>query len=157
MPPFPRVTCCRSSNLPLLPYLPLLNERPLMERRFYPTSSYEQTEIRPGLFGAVMEGERATAVRLEFAPGMTRTGIHWHDDHEQFGLVVSGRIELAIGGTVGQLGPGEMYHVPKGVHHGGTIVVGEQPAVVIDFFTPPREEYVRAAHGGPTFDPVTRT
>jgi hypothetical protein len=35
-------------------------------------------------------------------------------------------------------------------------VIGDEPAVVIDFFTPPREEYVRAAKGGPAYDPVTR-
>jgi quercetin dioxygenase-like cupin family protein len=125
-----------------------------MDQRFYTKTSYEQTEIRPGLFGAVIEGDRSTAVRWEFVPGMPRTGIHWHDDHEQFGLIVSGRIELSIGGTVQELGPGEMYHVPKGVHHGGTVVLSDEPAVVVDFFSPPRDEYVRAAHGGPAFDPV---
>lgn len=125
-----------------------------MDRRFYTTGSYEQTEIRPGLSGSVMEGARSTAVRWEFAPGMARTGIHWHDDHEQFGIVVSGRIELQVDGVVCELGPGEMYHVPKGVHHGGTVVIGNESAVVIDFFSPPREEYVRAAHGGPAYDPV---
>jgi hypothetical protein len=50
-----------------------------------------------------------------------------------------------------------MYYVPKGVPHGGTIVIGDDPAVVIDFFSPPREEDVRAAKGGPAFDPVART
>jgi quercetin dioxygenase-like cupin family protein len=125
-----------------------------MTRSFYTLDAYEQTEIRPGLAGAVIAGERSTAVRWEFAPDMARTGIHHHDEHEQFGLVVSGRIELEIGGVVAQLGPGEMYYAPKGVPHGGTIVIGDEPAVVIDFFSPPREEYVRAANGGPPFDPV---
>jgi quercetin dioxygenase-like cupin family protein len=125
-----------------------------MTRSFYTLADYVQTEIRPGLAGAVIAGERSTAVRWEFAAGMERTGIHHHDEHEQFGLIVSGRIELEIGGVVSQLGPGEMYYAPKGVPHGGTIVVGDEPAVVIDFFSPPREEYVRAANGGPAFDPV---
>ena len=125
-----------------------------MTRSFYTLADYLQTEIRPGLAGAVIVGERSTAVRWEFAPGMERTGIHHHDEHEQFGLVVSGRIELEIGGVVSQLGPGEMYYAPKGVSHGGTVVISDEPAVVIDFFSPPREEYVRAANGGPAFDPV---
>jgi quercetin dioxygenase-like cupin family protein len=127
-----------------------------MTRSFYTLDAYEQTEIRPGLVGAVIAGERSTAVRWEFAPDMARTGIHQHDEHEQFGLVVSGRIELEIGGVVSQLGPGEMYYAPKGVPHGGTIVISDEPAVVIDFFSPPREEYVRAANGGPPFDPVAK-
>ena len=125
-----------------------------MNLRFYATDSYVQTEIRPGLFGAVIEGERATAVRWEFEPSMARTGIHSHDEHEQFGLVVSGRIETEIDGDVRRLGPGEMYYIPKGVPHGGTIVLGPENAVIIDFFSPPREEYVQAAKGGPSFDPV---
>jgi len=125
-----------------------------MSRSFYIHDAYVQTEIRPGLTGAVIDGERSTAVRWEFAPAMPRTGIHQHDEHEQFGVVVGGRIELEIGGVTCRLGPGEMYYVPKGVPHGGTIVIGDEPAVVIDFFTPPREEYVRAANGGPAFDPV---
>ena len=126
-----------------------------MKRRFYTAGTFEETEIRPGLFGSVMEGEQTTAVRWEFLPGMPRTGIHHHDDHEQFGLVVSGRIELEIGGEVRTLGAGEMYYAPKGVPHGRTVVIGDEPAVVIDVFSPRREEYVRAAHGGPAFDPVS--
>jgi quercetin dioxygenase-like cupin family protein len=127
-----------------------------MTRTFYTLDAYEQTEIRPGLLGAVIDGERSTVVRWEFAPDMARTGIHQHDEHEQFGIIVGGRIELQIGGVVCTLGPGEMYHIPKGIPHGGTVVIGDEPAVVIDFFTPPREEYVRAAKGGPAYDPVTR-
>lgn len=125
-----------------------------MNRRFYTHDAYVQTEIRPGLTGAVIDGERSTAVRWEFPPSMERTGIHQHDEHEQFGIVVGGRIELTIGGVTSQLGAGEMYYVPKGIPHGGTVVIGDEPAVVIDFFSPPREEYVRAANGGPAFDPV---
>jgi quercetin dioxygenase-like cupin family protein len=125
-----------------------------MTQSFYTLDAYVQTEIRPGLSGAVVSGERSTAVRWEFPPGMTRTGIHLHEEHEQFGIVVGGRIELEIGGVTSQLGVGEMYYVPKGVPHGGTVVIGDEPAVVIDFFSPPREEYVRAANGGPAFDPV---
>jgi quercetin dioxygenase-like cupin family protein len=125
-----------------------------MKRSFYGLSEFEQTEIRPGLQGAVFESELATAVRWEFQPGMPRTGIHHHDDHEQFGFIISGRIEVEIGGEVRVLGAGEIYYAAKGVPHGHTVVVGDEPAVVIDFFSPPREEYVRAAHGGPAFDPV---
>lgn len=125
-----------------------------MSRNFYTQGQYPQTEIRPGLFGSVIDGEKATAVRWEFAPDMERTGFHHHDEHEQFGIVVSGRIELTVDGVASVLGPGEMYYVPKGVRHGGTLVLSDEPAVVIDVFSPPREEYVRAANGGPAFDPV---
>src|SRR5580700_3501288 len=99
-----------------------------MTRTFYTLDDYVQTEIRPGLSGAVIGGERSTAVRWEFPVGMERTGIHQHDEHEQFGIVVSGRIELQIGGVTSQLGPGEMYYAPKGIPHGGTVVIGDESA-----------------------------
>lgn len=126
-----------------------------MKRKFYGSNEFDQTEIRPGLFGAVMEGDLATTVRWEIPPGTPRTGIHHHDDHEQFGLVVAGRIEVEVGGEAREVGPGEMYYAPKGVPHGHMLVLGNENAVVVDFFSPPREEYVRAANGGPAFDPVT--
>ncbi len=125
-----------------------------MSHNFYKLDDYVETEVRPGLYGAVLVGEGSTAVRWVFAPDMPQTGIHHHDDHEQFGVVVDGHIELEIDGVVSRLGPGESYHVPKGVRHGRTIVIGDEPAVVLDFFTPRREEYVRALNGGPAFDPV---
>jgi quercetin dioxygenase-like cupin family protein len=128
-----------------------------MDRRFYLSADFEETEVRPGLFGSVIEGQKATMVRWEFAPDMPQTGIHWHEDHEQFGVVISGRIETEIDGVVRELVAGEMYHVPKGLPHGKTRVLGQQAAVVLDFFSPPREEYVAAAHGGAAFDPVARS
>ena len=127
-----------------------------MDRRFYPTSAYEKRRSVP-VFSA--PSSRANSRRRcggNLRPGTAGApGIHRHEHHEQFGLVVSGVIETHIGSDVCELGAGEMYHIPKGVDHGGTIVVGDEIAVVVDFFTPPREEYVRAAHGGPAFDPVT--
>ena len=128
----------------------------IMDRRFYTTDAFDQTEVRPNLFGAVIEGEKSTMVRWDMAPDMPQTGIHWHDNHEQFGVVLVGRIETQIADEVRELGPGEIYHIPKGIHHGRTRVLNGQPAVVLDFFSPPREEYVEAAHGGAAFDPVAR-
>ena len=128
-----------------------------MDHRFCMMDAKELAQIRPGLFGAIVAGEQATVVRWEFAPGMARTGIHWHDDHEQFGLVVSGRIETEIAGEVRQLGPGDIYYVPRKVPHGHTLVIGDEPVALVDFFTPPRADYVAAASGGAAVDPVNRT
>jgi hypothetical protein len=40
---------------------------------------------------------------------------------------------------------GEFWHTPGGVEHG--IYTGESGAVVLDIFSPPREEYRRAGSG----------
>lgn len=124
-----------------------------MRRNVYRHDELELTEIRPGLFGAVFEGDESTLVRWEFPAGQPRTGIHVHDEHEQYGFLLSGAIEIEIGGEVSVLRPGDGYWVPAGTPHGGTLVLGDEPAVVLDVFAPRREEYVAAANGGTPVEP----
>ncbi len=59
-----------------------------MRRNVYRHDELELTEIRPGLFGAVFEGDESTLVRWEFPAGQPRTGIHVHDEHEQYGFLL---------------------------------------------------------------------
>jgi hypothetical protein len=47
------------------------------------------------------------------------------------------------------LEPGDVSYAPKNVLHGNTLVVGDEPVVVLDIFSPPRDEFVNAAAGGP--------
>lgn len=125
-----------------------------MRRKIYRHDDFELTEVRPGLFGAVIEGDQSTLVRWEFPPGQPRTGAHTHDEHEQYGILVTGRIEMEIAGEPVELGAGDIYWVPAGTPHGRTLVIGDEPAVVLDVFVPPREEYVAVAHGAAPVDPV---
>jgi quercetin dioxygenase-like cupin family protein len=125
-----------------------------MRRRIYRHDDLEQTEVRPGLFGAVLEGERTTLVRWDFPAGQDRTGLHTHAEHEQWGVILSGSIELEIGGESSTLRAGDMYWIPAGVPHGRTLVLGEEDARVLDVFAPPRAEYVAAAHGAGPSDPT---
>jgi quercetin dioxygenase-like cupin family protein len=125
-----------------------------MRRNVYRHDDLELSEVRPGLFGAVLEGDQSTLVRWEFPPGQPRTGTHSHDEHEQYGILVSGRIEMEIDGEPTELRTGDIYWVPAGMPHGRTLVLGDEPAIVLDVFVPPRTEYVAAAHGGPPADPV---
>ncbi len=128
-----------------------------MRRRVYRNGEYETSEIRPGLGGAVLEGDAMTIVRWEFPPRTPRTGMHTHEEHEQYGVVLAGAIEMQIGDEVVRLGAGDIYWVPKKLTHGRTFVLGDEPAVVLDIFSPPRPEYVAAAHGGPVADPTRRS
>ncbi len=64
--------------------------------------------------------------------------IHTHP-HEQAGYIVSGHIRLTIAGETFDLGPGDSYYAEPNVPHGATIL---ETAVVVDTFTPPREDYV---------------
>lgn len=125
-----------------------------MRRRIYRHDELEQTEIRPGLFGAVLEGDTTTLVRWDFPAGQDRTGVHTHTEHEQWGVLLSGSIELEIDGEVSTLRPGDMYWIPAGITHGRTLVLGDEDARVLDVFAPPRKEYVTAARGAGPTDPT---
>lgn len=57
-----------------------------------------------------------------------------HSHGEQWGVVVSGRMELTIGGVARVYGPGESYHIPAKVVHSAKFLSRVQ---VIDFFADP--------------------
>jgi mannose-6-phosphate isomerase-like protein (cupin superfamily) len=42
---------------------------------------------------------------------------HRHDDTDDFFLVLQGRLRIELRDTIVELGPGEMFIVPKGVEH----------------------------------------
>ncbi len=64
--------------------------------------------------------------------------IHSHP-HEQAGVVISGRIELTIGGETHWLKAGDTYIIPGGVEHGAK--TGDAPARALDIFSPVRDDY----------------
>ena len=82
-------------------------------------------------------GEALQLIRAEFEPA-GEYEMHSHP-HEQFGLMVQGRMRLVVGDEDTMIGPGDIWHVPPNVTHGGTIV-GDEPVIFIDVFHPVREE-----------------
>jgi quercetin dioxygenase-like cupin family protein len=64
--------------------------------------------------------------------------IHSHF-HEQAGIVITGKLELTIGGDARWLKPGDVFIIPGDVKHGAR--TGETPARVLDVFSPVREDY----------------
>jgi quercetin dioxygenase-like cupin family protein len=58
--------------------------------------------------------------------------------NDQVGYVVSGKIEMTIGEQVRLLESGESYAIPGGIYHSAKALVD---SVVIDVFSPPREDY----------------
>lgn len=98
----------------------------------------------------VATGEHMQLVWARYEPGAEYT-LHTHE-HEQFSVLLQGRMRLAVGDEVREIGPGDMWHAPVGLAHGGEIV-GEEAVVFIDVYGPPSGrilEYVaglRAAKG----------
>lgn len=64
--------------------------------------------------------------------------LHSHP-HEQVGTVVTGQLELTIGGETRWLQPGDSYLIPGDVEHSGR--AGDTPTRVLDIFSPVRESY----------------
>jgi quercetin dioxygenase-like cupin family protein len=105
-----------------------------MKRHVHRFSEVMPARVRPDLEGRVYEGDSVTLVRWEFAPGTPRTGMHVHDAHEQFGVVLQGEIEMQIGDEVVVVGAGDVFWCPAGVPHGRTLVLSDTPAHVLDVF-----------------------
>lgn len=85
-------------------------------------------------------GGNIMLVQFEF-PANVASWSHSHP-HEQVGYVVSGEIDLVMEGheTV-RLHPGDSYYVPSNVRHN---IVTHAPSVLIDCFTPVREDFLKS-------------
>jgi quercetin dioxygenase-like cupin family protein len=100
--------------------------------------------VRPDLFGTLMVGRNVTLARWLIEPGRKPTGVHSHEDHEQFTIVLSGAIETLVGEELLMLAAGDVCHIPPGTEHGKTRALNEEGAVLIDVFEPVRSDYVQA-------------
>jgi len=59
--------------------------------------------------------------------------------HEQVVYVVSGRLRVTAGGRTFEVGQGDSFVVRGGVEHQASAM---EPSVVIDVFTPARQDYL---------------
>lgn len=64
-----------------------------------------------------------------------------HHPHEQLGVMLEGAMELTIGDETRLLRPGDAYTIPPHLPHGAR--TREDGCVVLDIFTPVREDYRR--------------
>jgi quercetin dioxygenase-like cupin family protein len=97
----------------------------------------DPVEMFPGVRRKTMaEGERVMVCEISFDPG-GYVPEHQHP-HEQAGYVVRGELVLTVAGTPITLRPGDGYVVPSNTLHSARALT---ECVVIDVFSPPREEY----------------
>lgn len=89
----------------------------------------------------VMTGGRMMVNWVRIAPGAAVPS-HAHP-HEQVGLVLEGEIIMTIGDETRALTPGHAYTIPGNLPHAAT--GGASGCVVLDIFSPPRDEYRSAA------------
>ena len=105
---------------------------------FIDSSKIERKEAAPGLVIRTFWGERIMISLVE-SPPQADPPAHSHPDHEQAGIVVQGEYDMTIGDERRRLKPGDAYVIPPGVEH--QLHGLEGPALAIDVFSPPREEY----------------
>jgi quercetin dioxygenase-like cupin family protein len=104
---------------------------------FYPHKDAAPVEMLPGLIRRVLaSSDVMMLVEFTFEKGV-EVPQHTHP-HDQVGYVVSGRMRMVIGDHAVECGPGDSYHAPPDVPHSGAAL---EPSVVVDVFSPPREDY----------------
>jgi len=100
-------------------------------------TSVTPVEMLPGIFRRTMtDGDEMMLCEVTLDGGAI-VPMHTHP-HEQTGYLVSGRLRLKIDDEVRDLSPGDCWMIPGGVPHEATAL---ERAVIIDVFSPPREEY----------------
>jgi quercetin dioxygenase-like cupin family protein len=94
--------------------------------------------IRPGVDQKAFSGEGATVAMHRLMPGHEPKP-HSHPN-EQIAYIVSGTMRFHVGGEEHLVGPGGLLVIPPNVMHWGE-VVGDEPVMNLDVFTPRRPEY----------------
>ena len=92
-----------------------------------------------GVIARRVQGERITLAVVELAPNAI-VPEHRHPN-EQNGLVIQGRVLFRCGDEERELGPGGTWRILGDVPH--SVVTGPDGAVLIDVFTPIREDWDR--------------
>jgi len=105
--------------------------------KYNEASKLETVKGRHGVILVV--GERAMMMKLTVEPGIP-TPPHSHP-HEQMGHLLEGKGILFAGGESVEIGAGTSFRIPPNVPHNFD-AIGDKPAVLIEAFSPPREDYL---------------
>ncbi|MCO6457643.1 MAG: cupin domain-containing protein [Pirellulaceae bacterium] len=104
---------------------------------FIDIQDYQPIEPVPGCRMRTPYGEHLMLSYLEMDEG-AEVPLH-HHPHEQGGILLRGRLQLTIGDETRLVEAGAMFLIPPHVPHRAVAVGG--PAVVLDVFSPVREDY----------------
>jgi quercetin dioxygenase-like cupin family protein len=105
---------------------------------------WEPTE--PGVRRQVLgHGPDLMMVRVEFEAGAT--GALHHHPHRQVSYVAAGRFEVIVDGERAELVAGDSFFVEADRVHG---VVAREAGMLVDVFTPAREDILRRTHEQPS-------
>jgi mannose-6-phosphate isomerase-like protein (cupin superfamily) len=112
---------------------------------FYDDGAFQET-ARPGFRRRVISGDQLQLCFWRIKGGATGSFMHKHDDHEQLGIIVRGKLDFRIGTEDSDrvvVGENEVYIAPAGVLHGDSIFIGDDEydeCWILDIFNPPRDD-----------------
>ena len=92
--------------------------------------------LAPGFRARLMHGASLTIMRVQIDAG-SHLPRHQHP-HEQATTILSGRLQLTVGETLYDMGPGMTVFIPGGSPHQAFAPVATE---ALDVFTPVREDY----------------
>ena len=108
-----------------------------MEATFVHFDQVERFALADGVTGRPLFGTGVMMNVVECAPGAV-VPLHSHP-HEQLGVILSGSLTLVVDGEPRELGPMDAVALPGGIEH--SAVAGPDGAVMLDVFSPVREDY----------------
>lgn len=109
---------------------------------FINIQEYQSIEPVPGCRMRTPFGKNLMLSYLEMDEG-AEVPLHSHP-HEQGGMLIKGKLRLTIGEETRVVESGAMFLIPGGVPHRAVAIGG--PVVVLDVFSPVREDYAELAN-----------
>ena len=106
---------------------------------FTSPGDFKGRELSPRVATRLVWGEKLMLSYVTVQPNAPIVPMHSHP-HEQMGIVLEGKVGLTIGSETREIKKGDMFLVPPGTPHGLAFTF-DQPAVILDIFSPPREEF----------------
>lgn len=98
----------------------------------------EWEKVREGVDRKAISGEAATMALHRLMPE-NEANPHQHP-HEQIAYIMSGEVDFHVGDDVVRLRAGGVVVVPPNTMH-YAVVIGDEPVLNLDIFTPRRPEY----------------
>ena len=114
----------------------------------HPEIAWDQAarrEAAPGISGTLRTGAELSAARFHLEPGAA-VPRHAHPN-EEFGQILSGSLELEVGGRVRVLDAGAGFLIPRDIVHAAR--AGDEGCVLLECYAPPRDPFPPAAGGQP--------
>jgi quercetin dioxygenase-like cupin family protein len=112
-------------------------------RAFFNFDDLKTEVVEGNVKRVVYTGRNIQVVEYHFPPHKRFTA-HKHDEHEQMGYLIRGRMGFVVDGQERVLEPGDYYHAQIGQMHNAWTF--EEPSVLLDVFGPTRDDLLAVSN-----------